>query len=132
MISPNPAPAGPDVTPNDRLFAALSYLLTPIVNIIVLLLEDTKNRPYPRYHAIQGLGFFVAAWVVGEILITILFTVLSVITLGCGALCLWILFFLPAVPAVYYTYLAGKQPGSYFAIPWLTEFMIKQGWLSRP
>lgn len=125
----NQPPMASDISSNDRLWAALSYFFTPIVGIIVLVMDDTKNRPFPRYHAIQSFGFAAAVFLI-EILATIVFTCGSIITLGLGACVLWILFFLPLPLAIYYTYLAYQ--GKYFPIPGITNLMIQQGWLPRP
>lgn len=47
--------ANPDVTNDDRLWALLAYILSPIVPIIILLMEDKKNRPFIRSHNMQAL-----------------------------------------------------------------------------
>jgi uncharacterized protein len=47
--------ASSDVTSDDRLWALLAYILSPIVPIIILLMEDKKNRPYIRAHNMQAL-----------------------------------------------------------------------------
>ena len=44
-----------DVTSDDRLWALLAYILSPIVPIIILLMEDKKNRPFIRAHNVQAL-----------------------------------------------------------------------------
>ncbi|HEX9987491.1 MAG TPA: hypothetical protein VGE45_03310 [Chloroflexia bacterium] len=118
-----------DISSNDKLWAALSYVFTPIVGIIVLAMDETKNRAFPRYHAIQSFGFSVAVFII-EVLATIVFTCGSIITLGLGACVLWILFFIPIPLMIYYAYLAYQ--GKYFPIPVVTDLMIKQGWLPRP
>lgn len=125
-------PAG-DVNDNDKLMAALSYLFTPIVPIIVLLVETMKVRPYQRYHAIQSLGFFggIMVFIVLACVVTTVCGFLLTLT-GVGALlvpCLSLLFFLPIIPGLYYTYLAYAKP-AYFEIPVVTKFMKQQGWLS--
>jgi len=129
-MAQNVVPAGPEVTENDKLMAALGYLFTPLVPIIILLIEDMKNRAYPRYHALQSLGFFVAAWIAYEVVAFIVFTICSLVTLGFGAFCLWVIFFLPLIPQLYYTYVA--YTGKYFDIPVITNFMVQQKWLVRP
>jgi uncharacterized membrane protein len=126
---PGQPPAVTELTSNDRLWAALSYLLTPIVPIIVLVMDEVKNRPFPRYHAIQSLGLF-AAIIAYTIVAFIVLTVCSVVTLGLAACVLWILFLLPVIPVIIYTIQAYQ--GQYIVIPWLTNFMIQQGWLQRP
>ena len=44
------------VTSDDKLWALLSYILSPIVPIILLLMEDKKNRPFIKYHSCAGSG----------------------------------------------------------------------------
>ena len=130
MNTQNLTPAGPDVTSDDKLFSALSYIFTPLVSLLVLLMDQTKDRAYPRYHAIQAVGFGVALFVFEAIIAPIIFCVGTAVTLGIGAACLWIIFFLPFIPAVYYAYLAYK--GTYFEIPVITRMMQQQKWLAKP
>jgi len=122
-----PPPAA--ITSNDRLWSALSYFFTPIVPIVVLLIEDTKSRMYPRYHAVQALGLAVAI-AIYSVLATMVFICGSIVTFGFGGCVLWILFILPLPLVIYYTYMA--YTGVYFEIPWLTKMMIQQGWLTKP
>lgn len=107
-------PGGSDVTSDDRLWAALGYPI-PLIPILVLLMEDKKNRPFLRFHAIQSLVLNVAIWVV--------ITVLSVVTFGIGAICAWIIWFVVLWPAF------DAFNGNYTNIPALTDFMRKQGWV---
>jgi len=122
-----------DVTDNDRLMAALAYatqvIVPVIVPVVMLLAEESKKRPFQKFHAIQSLGFLAAA-VIYEILAAVVFTVLTVVTLGCLGCILWVLFVVPVVPALYYAYQAYK--GLYFKIPFLTDFMVKNKWLEIP
>ena len=119
-----------DLVENDKLMAGLAYFLTPIVPVIILLVDTMKVRPFQRYHAVQALGFFVVGYVIGGVVLGIIFAVCSAITLGLAALCLWIIFFLPLIPAIYYAMIAYQ--GNYFEIPMVTQFMIQQGWLQVP
>jgi hypothetical protein len=41
----NQFPPSSDITSDDRLFAALAYVFSPIVPIILLLMEDKKIVP---------------------------------------------------------------------------------------
>jgi uncharacterized membrane protein len=104
-----PAPEG-DLTDQDKLMAALSYPI-PIVAIIILLVEDMKNRPFQKFHAVQALAVNIVLWVV--IMITSVFT--------CGiTLLLWFV-------TLYWAYLAYQ--GKYFNIPVITDFIKGQGWV---
>jgi uncharacterized membrane protein len=122
-----------DATENDRLMAALAYATQMIIPIVVpaimLLSEENKKRPFQKYHAVQSLGFLVAA-VIYEVLAAIVFLGLSVVTGGCLACVLWLLFVVPVVPALYYAYQAYQ--GLYFEIPLLTDFMVQNKWLEAP
>jgi len=45
-----------DLTDDDKLWALLSWIFSPIVPIIVLLLEDKKQRKFIKYNA-RSTGF---------------------------------------------------------------------------
>ena len=49
-------PMNPEVTSDDKLWAALSYVFAPIVGIIMLLMEDKKARPFIKFHAVQSIA----------------------------------------------------------------------------
>ncbi|MBK6431739.1 hypothetical protein [Candidatus Amarolinea dominans] len=120
-----------DVTSDDKLMAALSWLgmvllQIPLVSTVLLLAEGNKDRPFQRHHALQSIGLFVAA-IAYEFVAAILFTVGSVVTLGCGALFLWVLFFVPHIMAVYYAWQAYQ--GKEINIPVVSQVMRQQGWL---
>ncbi len=132
---PIPAAVQPEagVNENDRLMAAAAYatqvILPIVVPAIMLLSEENKRRAFQKYHAIQSLGFLVAA-VIYEVLAVIVFVGLSVVSLGCLSCILWVLFLLPVVPAFYYAYQAYQ--GQYFDIPIVTDFMVQSKWLEKP
>lgn len=111
---------------NDRLMAALSYVIALIVPVIILL-SESKDRPYQRYHAIQSLGL-TAVIVVYYVLVTAINCIVAAIpVLNALACILWILYVLPVVPVLYYAY--QSYQGQMFEIPWLTQFMRQQKWL---
>lgn len=104
----------PETTSDDRLWGLLSYLLTPIVPIIVLLMEDKKSRPFLRAHVFQALGLGVVEIVV----LGIINVVLPVI--GCFiSIAIWVI-------NIVYALKANK--GEVFEIPVITSFMKGQGW----
>jgi len=118
-----PVPSGNmDITDDDKLWALLSYLLWPLGSILVALMEDKKERPYIKYHAIQAAGLGVALLVLSLILACVLAAITFFIggILGCCG-------FVPLLVLFYYAYLAYQ--GDYFEIPYLTDFMKQQGWL---
>ncbi len=103
-----------EVTSDDKLWSALSYVFAPLIGIIVLLMEDKKSRPFIKFHAIQSIAASIAFWIVSTILITV--------TIGFGGLCvplLWLVF-------LYWAYQAYQ--GQMVNIPIVTNFIKNQGW----
>lgn len=120
------APEG--TTDNDKLMGLLSYIVTVIVPLIVLLTES-KERPFQRYHAVQSLGIAVF-WVAASVVVSILFIDLGTATGGLFLLlapCFSIIWLVPLALHIYWGVLAYR--GQYFDIPVLSDFMRKQGWL---
>jgi uncharacterized membrane protein len=105
------APMSSDVTSDDKLWSALGYPI-PIIAIVMLFMEDKKNRPFIKFHAVQSLALWVVYFVISVILgITIILAICPVF--------LWLAFFYPA-------YLAYQ--GQMFTVPLITDFIKKQGW----
>jgi uncharacterized membrane protein len=99
------------VSNDDKLLAALAYIFSPLVPIILLLLEDKKNRPFIKFHAVQSLAVGVAIFVV--------ISIIAIPTIGCGSV-LWLIMF-------YWAYKAYQ--GEYMEIPVVTNFIKNQGWV---
>jgi uncharacterized membrane protein len=101
-----------DVTSDDKLWALLAYLLTPLVPIIILLMEDKKNRPFIKAHNMQAL-------IVGVVNVVIALVIGWLIV----PLCLNFLIY------IYLIYCAIKSyQGEYVNIPVVTNFVKNQGW----
>ena len=98
------------VTSDDKLWAALAYVFSPLIPIILMLLEDKKDRPFIRAHNAQALIMGIIMWFVVPII--------AVITLGCGSL-LWLLM-------LYWGYKAYQ--GELINIPVVTDLVKNQGW----
>ena len=97
------------VTDDDKLWAALSYIFTPLVPLILLLMEDKKDRPYIKANLYQALilgvvGIIATATVVGICLTVLLWGY----QLYCG----------------YQVY-----QGQTVEIPLVSDFVRKQGWV---
>jgi uncharacterized membrane protein len=126
--APPVMPTGGAPSSNDRLLAALGYPIW-IVALIALLMEGPKDRPFTRYHAVQALGFNVAAFIFYFAVGILSFCVTQVLwILGC---LMWMLIFVPFLAALYYAYLAYSK-AQYFEIPLVTDLMQQQGWLQKP
>jgi len=44
-----------DVTSDDKLWAALAYVFSPLIPIIIMLMPDKKDRPFIKAHNTQAL-----------------------------------------------------------------------------
>jgi uncharacterized membrane protein len=99
------APVGSDeITADDKLWALLSYIFCPLIGIIVLLLEDKKDRPFVKYNAvisiILGILVFVLSW-------------------ACIGLLVWF----------YALYLGVKSyQGEWVEVPVISDLVRNQGW----
>jgi len=99
-------PVSPEVSSDDKLWAALAYVFSPLVPIIVLLLEEKKDRPFIRSHNMQAL------------IVGISISIIAFFTLGCGYL-LWIVM-------LFWAYQAYQ--GNSVNIPLISDFVRNQGW----
>lgn len=102
------------ITNDDKLWAALGYPI-PIVAILALLMEEKKDRPFVKFHAVQSIVFNVAIWVI--------IIVLSAVTLGIGAVCAPVVWLVTLWPAF------DSYNGKYTEIPLITDFIKNQGWV---
>jgi uncharacterized membrane protein len=101
----------PEITSDDKLWVLLTYILTPLLPIVILLLEDKKNRPFIRAHNFQALVWGLLNLVVG--------TILSMFLCGIPSLIMWVI-------GIYWG-IKGYQ-GEYVTIPVITDFVKGQGW----
>ena len=96
-------PAG-EVTQDDKLWALLSYIFCPLIGIIVLLIEDKKNRPFLKYNAVISI---------------ILGILVAVLSWACVGFLVWL----------YAIYLGFKSyQGEWVEVPVISDFVRNQGW----
>ncbi len=120
-----PQPTNPDITSDDKLWAALGYPIF-IIALIMLFVEEKKKRPFIKFHAVQALALNVAVWIV-EIVLRILSGALARVTFGIGAVIgcvaplVWLLLIWPAILA---------YQGKYFEVPIVTKFLRDQHWVA--
>jgi uncharacterized membrane protein len=100
----------PDITSDDKLWAALAYVFSPIISILLLLLEDKKNRPFIKAHNVQAFIAGIVLWIIG--------LVIAPFTCGISFL-IWVIMLVWAYRA---------YQGQYVNIPIITEFVKNQGW----
>src|SRR3990172_4702413 len=98
------------ITSDDKLWALLAYVLSPIVPIIILLMADKKDRPFIKAHNMQAL-------VMGIVMVVVV-PILAAVTFGCGAI-VWLIMW-------YWAYQAYQ--GKMINIPVVTDLVKNQGW----
>jgi uncharacterized protein len=93
-----------EVTSDDKLWAALTYVFSPLVPIILMLMEDKKNRPFIRAHNAQAL-------------------ILGIITVLTSGICIGLLVWFYQLYLAYQAY-----QGKTVEVPLITNFVKGQGW----
>lgn len=94
----------PEITSDDRLWAALAYVFSPLVPIILMFMDDKKNRPFIKANNMQAL-------------------ILGIITAVTSAFCIGILVWFYQLYCAYQAY-----QGQTVNVPVLTDFCKNQGW----
>ncbi len=102
-----------DVTSDDRLWAALAFAFTPITPIIILLMQDKKDRPFIKAHNIPAL--------IWGIVIQVLTWVLAAFVVG---VCVGLVGFAIQLYWAYQVY-----QGKTVTIPFVTDLARNQGWV---
>lgn len=102
----------PESTSDDRLWVLLGYIFTPLIPIVILLLEDKKNRPFIKAHNMQALILGIVEWVINFLL--------SFIFVGC------VTSIITLIVNIYLGIRANK--GEVFEIPVISNFVRNQGW----
>ena len=93
------------VSSDDKLWAALAYVFSPLIPIILMLMEDKKNRPFIRANNAQALVLGVAQ---------------IILYAACG---------LGILVLIYQLYLAYQAyQGKTIEVPFVTNFVKNQGW----
>jgi len=106
----------PNITSEDKTWALLCYLFTPLVPIILLLLEDKKDRPFLKAHYPQALAWGIVLYLIA----TILSATVILIPVSC----------IIALATMVFNVLWGIKAynGEYVEIPVISDFVKKQGW----
>ncbi len=102
----------PEITSDDKLWATLTYIFTPIIPLVILLMPDKKERPFLKAHNMQALILGVIEWVIN--------VALSFVVIGCIT---------SVITIIINIYLGVKaNKGETFEIPVITNFVKNQGW----
>ena len=101
-----------EATSDDKLWSLLAYVLTPLVPVIILLMEDKKNRPFIRAHNAQALVVGAVNFVLGIVLS-------ATLVLACVPILVWFV-------CIYWGIQAYN--GKMVEIPVISNFVRNQGW----
>ena len=101
-----------EITDDDRLWAMLAYILSPLVPIIILLIEEKKDRPFIKAHNMQALVLGLVSVVIATLLGWLVIP-----------LCLNLGIFIYAI----YLGIQAYQ-GQMVTIPVITDLVKGQGW----
>ncbi len=93
-----------EVTSDDKLWAALAYVFSPLIPIIIMLMEDKKNRPFLKAHNVQAL-------------------ILGIIAIITSSFCVGILVWFYMLYVAYQAY-----QGKIVEVPVITNLCKGQGW----
>jgi uncharacterized protein len=105
-------PMAPEITSDDRLWSLLAYVLSPIVPVIILLMEEKKNRPFIRSHNAQALVLGIVEIVLAVVLGWTIF-------LSCVPLLFWVVMIYWGIQAY-----QGKE----VKVPVVSDLVRNQGW----
>jgi uncharacterized membrane protein len=101
-----------EITDDDKLWAMLAYILSPLVPIIILLIEEKKDRPFIKAHNMQALVLGLVSVVIATLLGWLVIP-----------LCLNLGIFIYAI----YLGIQAFQ-GKMVTIPVITDLVKGQGW----
>lgn len=105
-------PINPDITQDDKLWALLSYIFSPLVPLIMILVEEKKARPFIKFHAVQAL-------ILG-LLMDVLYLVLGWVFVGlCLGLALYVYMIVIGIKA---------YGGQTMTVPVVTDMIKKNNW----
>jgi uncharacterized membrane protein len=105
-------PIAPDITQDDKLWALLSYIFSPLVPLIMILVEEKKARPFIKFHAVQAL-------ILG-LLMDVLYLVLGWVFVGlCLGLALYVYMIVIGIKA---------YGGETMTVPVVTDMIKKNNW----
>lgn len=105
--------ADQEITSDDKLWAALAYVFTPLIPVVLMLIESKKNRPFIKAHNAQALALGLILWAINAALTPVL-------GLGC----------VTGIATLVLVIYLGIQAynGKEINIPVITDFVKKQGW----
>jgi uncharacterized protein len=102
-----------EVTSDDKLWVVLGYIFSPLVPVIILLMNDKKERPFIKANNIQALVWGVVGWVISSVLT-------PVVGIGCVVGLAYL------VITIIFAVKANK--GELVEIPVITKFVKDRGW----
>lgn len=107
-----PVPVSPEVSNEDRLWVLLCFLLTPLLPLITLFLDDKKDKTFIKYHTVPTLILGIA-----EVIVMGVLSFIPVV--NC---------FVPLIYIINVVYGIKAYNGANTDIPVITNFSKQQNW----
>ncbi|MDX9864844.1 MAG: DUF4870 domain-containing protein [Anaerolineaceae bacterium] len=101
------------ITDDDRLWAMLAYIFSPLIPIVIMLMDEKKDRPFIKAHNVQALIWGIIGYAVSSLLSFVFF-------IGCVV---WIAYI---IITIIWAMKANK--GELVEIPVITKLVKDQGW----
>jgi uncharacterized protein len=108
------ATATQPATAEDRRWALLAYLFTPVVPLLLFFVEPARDRPFVHQHMIQALALGVVQ--------------VALLILAPFTFCISTVVFLLVYVGIFYWGFRAYN-GELFEIPYVTDYLRKQNWL---
>ncbi|MFW5702962.1 MAG: DUF4870 domain-containing protein, partial [Candidatus Dojkabacteria bacterium] len=107
---------GSGLDPN--IAGLLAWLFAPITSVVFLITDPDDE--FIRFHSMQSLIYTLAAWAI----FTVVYTIISIVTLGIGALCCLPLAFIIPIVNIYGAIKAYN--GEMWELPYIGEMSKKK------
>ena len=119
----------PALSDNEKTLSGLAWvsqiLLPAVLPAVLLLTDEGKRSAFIRHHSVHALAVLVVS-IIYEIALGAVMLVVGLVV-PCLLGLLWVLFFLPLVPFLYYGWQAFQ--GRQVEVPRLTVFLRDNRWL---
>ncbi len=102
------------VSAEDRRWALLAYLFTPVVPLLLFFVEPARDRPFVHQHMMQALALGIVQ--------------VALLILAPFTFCISTVVFLLLYVAIFYWGFRAYE-GEMFPIPYVTDYLVKQHWL---
>jgi uncharacterized membrane protein len=119
-VEENFVPNTVEISDDDKQWGMLCWLpiVGDVMSIIVLLTDERKARPFQKYNAVLSLALRVVIYVVSAVIGSIIPCIGNAVLFIAGLVYLIIL-------------MLKAKDGEWVEVPWLSDFVVQQGWATK-